>query len=120
MLGNDLSVQRKLTAAFIATQPVELVLTPRVRERQPTGGTKWVEQTPRPPQTLRLVEPGGYPAPVRTADGKERVVEYMLLGMPEDTIGVYDVFEAFGDRWEVVFLYHENGWETRAEVARHG
>ena len=114
------TVQRRLTTAFIATQPVELVLTPRSRVKTSAGGRTWVEAAPRAAQTLRLVEPSNPARPTRTADGIERTVEFLLIGEHDAQLGVYDVFDHAGGRWEVVFLYHENGWERRAEVARHG
>lgn len=116
----ELNVQRRMTTAFIRTQPVEIVLKPRELREQPSGGTKWADLEPRPSQTLRLVEPSNPARPIRTADGIEREVEFMLLGEHTADIGVYDVFEHAGGRWEVIFLYHFNGWERRAEVARHG
>lgn len=116
----ELSVQKRITTAFIRTQPVEIVLTPREKRKQPSGGTKWEDMPAREVQTLRLVEPPSPDRPTRTADGIERVVEFLLLGEFDASIGVYDVFDHAGGRWEVVFLYHFNGWERRAEVARHG
>lgn len=120
MTTTELTIQRRLTVAFIDTQPVPLVLTPRIRVKQPSGGMKLEEQPPRAEQTFRLVEPSNPARPTRTADGVERVVEFLLLGSYDAQIGVYDVFYHAGGDWEVIFLYHFNGWEHRAEVARHG
>lgn len=121
-MNNDaeLAIQQKLTKAFIDTQPVDLVLIPRQKIKQPSGGVKWDELEPRDPQTLRLVEPSGAPITVRTADGIERVVDFLLIGEIDAEIGLYDVFDHGGLRWEIGSLYHRNGWEIRAEVARHG
>lgn len=116
----ELTVQRRITKAFINTMPEAIVLTPRVRVKQTGGGYKWTDGSDRPVQTLRLVEPGSYPIPVRTVDGIEREVLFMLLGEYDAAMGVYDVFVHDGAYWEVVFLYKDNGWERRAEVARHG
>lgn len=116
----EMRVQQKLTQAFIGTQPVSITLTPRAKIKSATGGTQWTDMAKRLSQTMRLIEPPSPAAPRRSADGIERVVEFMLLGAHNSQIGVYDVFDHLGDNWEVVFLYHFNGWERRAEVARHG
>lgn len=116
----ELKVNRRITTAFIATQPVPIVLIPRLKTKQPTGGTTWVKQPARAAQTLRLVEPPSSGPPTRTADGINRVVEFMIMGEYDASIGVYDIFDHDGGTWEVVYLYHFNGWERRAEVARHG
>lgn len=121
----ELRAQRKLTTAFIKTQPVVLTLHPRERVKQPAGGFTWTTdpEGPRDPQTMRLNEPTlgvGNTRPTITQDGIERVVEFILLGAWDAEIGVYDVFDHGGGRWEVVQLVHDNGYERRAIVARHG
>lgn len=121
----ELDVQRRLTAEFIRTQPVVLVLKPRVKGRTATGGFEWQNGVPRPAQTMRLIEAAtgqGLPArePVVTADGIARRVELMLLGEWDATIGLFDVFTHDGYDWEIVEMAHFNGWERRASVARHG
>lgn len=116
---ND-AIQRRLTKAFIDVRPVSLSLIPRERLQQPSGGTKWAELPARETQVFTLVEPSGTPAPVRTLDGKERVIEFMLVGEHDAELGVYDVFSHGGHEWEVLYLHYPNGWETRAEVARRG
>lgn len=118
---SDVEIQRKLTHAFIQTQPVVIQLIPRSYEQQPAGGSTWIEQTPREPQVLRLVEPSNSaPTPVTTADGIEREVEFMLLGEWDAQIGQNDIFTYMNLHWEVVQLAHFNGWERRASVARYG
>jgi hypothetical protein len=114
----ELGIQRKLTHAFILTQPVELALVPRQRVKKPAGGWAYEEQAPRAPQTMRLVEPSGWPRPTVTQDGIERVVDFMLLGDWDAEIGLYDRFTHDGAEWEVIDLMHFNGWERRASVAR--
>lgn len=121
MLGNDLGVQRRLTTAFISTAPQVVVLVPRAKVKQPGGGHKWQELAPRASQTMRFVEPPNPIDPIRTADGIEREVQFLLVAEHDAVIGVNDVFEtADGHWWEVVQLMHFNGWERRAMVARHG
>ncbi len=115
----ELRVQKRLTTAFINTQPISVALTPRQKVRTPTGGAKLEELAPRDPQTMRLVEP---PKPQLeiALDGIQREVEFLLLGEYDAELGVYDTFSHDGHDWEVVQLYHFNGWERRAAVARLG
>lgn len=116
----EIVVQRRLTDAFIQTQPVFLTLIPRLKVKQPAGGFKWQEQVARQPQTMRLVESSQIPRPVVTADGIQREIEMMLLGAWDANIGMFDIFNYDQRDWEIVSLAHFNGWEQRAQVARYG
>lgn len=117
----ELDIQKRLTHAFILTQPVTLALVPRAKLKQPGGGFAWQDLPPRAPQVMRLIEPSNSgPKPTVTTNGVEREVEFILLGEWDATIGLFDTFTHAGYDWEVVQLYHHNGWETRAAVARHG
>lgn len=119
-LSQELVIQRQLTVAFILTQPVEITLVPREKVKKPAGGFGWADQAPRPPQTMRLIEPGTIPRPVVTVDGIQREVEFELLGEWNATIGRFDTFSHDGARWEVVEVAHFNGWEQRALVSKVG
>lgn len=116
----DLATNRKLTKDFIDALPVELVLTPRARVRKPAGGYGWEDQTPRAPQTMTLIEPGGDQRPTVTADGIERVVEFELLGEWNAEMARGDVFTHQGKDWELVEIFYENGYERRALVSGRG
>lgn len=121
--GISLDVNRRLTKAFIDANPVTLMLIPRTREKKPAGGWAWVEQTPRDPQVLTLIEQtglSGEPRPQATVDGVDREVEFQLLGEWDSAIERGDVFTHSGKDWEVVDLYIDNGYEKRAMVSAHG
>jgi len=115
---NLLGVQRRLTHAFIAENPVALTLTPRSRVKQPAGGWAWEDAEPRTPQTMTLIEPTSWPRPTVTADGVERSVDFTLLGDWDSVVAVDDWFLHGGATWEVVEVAYFNGWETRALVSR--
>lgn len=117
---SELTHQRRITTAFIATQPLTVQLIPQAKVKKPAGGFVWEDQPPRAPQTLRLIEPGGMPPPVVTADGVERTVDFELLGEWDAVIGLWDHFVYDLRQWEVVQLLHFNGWERRAVVSRRG
>ena len=87
-----LAVQRKVTHGFIMTQPVTVTLRKRVKVQQPAGGFAWEEDYERDPQVMRVVEPASQPQPVVTADGVDRVIEFMLLAEWDAEIERGDVF----------------------------
>lgn len=116
----DLPTNRTLTKAFIDAVPVVLTLIPRANIKQPAGGYRWVEQTPRLPQTFTLIEPSGEQLPTVTTDGVERTILYELLGEWNAELARGDVFTHQGKDFEVVELFHENGYERRAMVSARG
>lgn len=116
----EIETNRALTHTFIDTMPVVVTLIPRSKEPKPAGGFTWVDDEPREPQTMRLIEPSSYPNPVLNVDGIERRIEFELLGEWDAEIGVYDRFDHDGRRWEVISLIPANGYEQRANVARIG
>lgn len=113
-------VQRGLTAAFIAALPVSLVLTPRTHQKLPSGGFSYVLGSPRASQVMTIVEQTGLPRPTRTVDGVERVVEFEIVGQWDAQMARGDVFTYQGKDWEVVDLFFDNGYETRALVSARG
>lgn len=123
-MPSELDVQRKLTHTFILTRPITVVLKPRVKQRQPSGGFAWANGVPRAPQVMRLCDPPTVaqemPRPVNAQDGVQRTIEFMLLGEWNAEIGINDVFEYDGHQWEIIQLAQDNGWERRASVARYG
>ncbi len=113
----ELEVQRGLTAWFIGSNPTPVTLLARIREKQSNGGWKWIEQSPRPEQTVRLIDPGPTPVVV-TLVGIEREIVYLLVAAWDAVVGVGDKFTVDGDDLEVVQMLHFNGYEVRAQVAR--
>lgn len=120
----ELSAHRATTLAFISYNPTVVNLVPRTRVK--TGsGTRLVEGPPRGPQTLRIIDQsspkGPTPGMVIAGDGKQRKVEYQLLGPYNASIGLYDVWEdGNGIRWEIAEILPDNGYERRAQVVRYG
>lgn len=121
----ELKVDRENTLAFIAENPSEIVLKPQRRVKTATGGFQIAFDDPRPPQTLRLIDISRTFSPAmplqKTIDGVERMVEYMLLGMDDAQMAVYDVWtDEQGRDWEITVMYPDNGYERRALAVRHG
>lgn len=121
--AGSLTVQRKLTTAFIAALPVVLILTPRSKHKLPAGGYELLEDAPRAAQTMTIVEQTGIegqPLPRVTQDGVERVVSFEIVAEWDAQISRGDVFEYQAKDWEVVDLYFDNGYEKRAMVSARG
>jgi len=119
---DELTVNRELTAAFIARRPVTLTLTPRVETSDGAGGKTKSLGTPRAPQVFSLLEPSdsGYREPAAIEEGRQSSIDFMLLGTHDAIIGLYDVFTYDGREYKVVELMPDNGYEKRALVMRHG
>jgi hypothetical protein len=121
--SREIAVQRRLTRAFINRLPVTVVLTPRSREKTPSGGTKWVDGTPRGPQVMTLIEMStlaGSPEGIRTIDGVERRIEFEMVAETGSELARYDVFTHQGKDWEVIDLFYDNQYEVRALVSSRG
>lgn len=116
----ELRSQRKITAAFINSAPVEIILTPREMQKTSTGGRKYTEQPPRLPQTFKIVEHTSSASSTRVPGGEEQETEFTLVGYHDAQIGALDIFTLRGSQWEVTEVLWHNGWETRAEVTRFG
>lgn len=118
-----LDVQRALTKRFIDARPESIVFTPRSRTRLPAGGFKWTDGVPRAAEVVTFIElsaQSGFPRPVATLDGVERIVELEIVAQWGSPISRYDVFNHQGKEWEVVDLFYDNGYEVRALVSGRG
>jgi hypothetical protein len=120
----EIAMKRRNTKAFIDANPSTLVLIPRVKVNGPTG-VRLVDQTPRLAQTLRLIDqsaPGGpTPGTVAGADGKQRKVEFQMIGNWDAVFSVLDYWlDVDGSRLEVAEMLPYNGYERRAQVVRYG
>ena len=120
------TVNRRNTARFIAANPSNIRLIPRVRVKD-ANGMAWVDETPRPLQTVRLIDQSGsvrpFPGIVPTAlpGGSQRKVEFLLLGKYDAQVRIGDYWtDLQGVRWEIEELLPYNGYEVRATVVRFG
>lgn len=124
MDAGELSLHRANTEYFIGVNPISLVLIPRTRVNSGTG-TAYVDGAPRPAQTVRLIDQsstsGPTPGEARAADGKQRKVQYQLLGRYDADFGIFDYWvDAQGIKWEIADLIPNNAYERRARVVRYG
>lgn len=122
-MPTELEMQRRQTKAYIAANPVSINLIPRLRVTTGTG-TKLVDQTPRGVQVVRLIDQsatgGPTPGTVASADGKQRKVEFQMLGTFAATFEVLDYWMDGSTKYEVAELLPYNGYERRAQVVRYG
>jgi hypothetical protein len=121
----ELEVSRYNTLAFIEQRPTTIRLIPVKRVRTAGSGYKDVDQDARQPQTFRIIEQGlinSASAPViRTTDGTQREVEFLLLGAHDALMAVGDHWtEDDGREWSIGEVVRSNEYEQRALVTERG
>lgn len=119
----ELKYQRAATVAFIAANPTSLVLTPRTKVKDGSG-TRFVDGTPRKAQDLCIIDQSTerniIPGVVQTSDGRERIIDFILLGEHDARIELWDFWTDADGTWEVAQLFPWNQYEVRAAVVRRG
>lgn len=123
MHPEELRTHRRNTAAFIAADPLSVVLQVRGSVRTSSGAFAPEAADARPLQTFKLVlqSPAGGTLEQRTEDGTERQADFILLGVWDAQIAIGDWWDDdAGNRWEVKAIVPRNGYETRAVVEAHG
>lgn len=115
----ELAYHRRTTDYFIAWNPIEIVLIPKVRVKSPSG-SKEIDGTPKGLQRFRLIPQSETTPPVIIEDGVERVIDFVLLGS-------WNADMTIGDHWrDTLGFYHEildvttNGYEVKGMVQKHG
>lgn len=118
----EIRLQRKQTRAYIAADPLPVILSRSSLVRDPSGG--YVRNTPTSlaSQLMRLDPTAANNAPVRrTVDGIEISPEYVLLAEWNADIERGDWFYKSDVKYEIVFVDDtQRKYETRAEVANRG
>lgn len=117
----ELRALRAGTIAFIAANPTDLALIPRKRIKSGTGVT-FQDQPARRSQRLCLIDQSATRSPIPglilTSDGRERLVDFVLLGAHDAVVEVDDYWVDANGTWEVAQLFPANGYEVRAAVIR--
>lgn len=113
-----------ITTQFIEENPANLVMVRRTKEATTAGGFRWVNPTPQPVQTMRIVLPNRAAASEgnRRTDSSGNVVvpNYLIIGQLDADVQRYDLVTIAG-------LQHEIVWVTSrplfsrvvCEVVRH-
>lgn len=113
------SVQRKNTRAYIETNPSDLVLIRRKKNKTPDGGWQWSAGEQLAPQHCRLIRSGnkGDNMQRTTPDGRVLVVLGTLVFSPEEAdVEVGDKF-LDEEHWEVTQVTKNPTWRVTAEVS---
>lgn len=116
-----IDAQRAATAMMIADDPSTIALIPRVESTSRTGGQFWDDGSARPAQTFKLIAMTYSQKPVVTVNGKERVVDYTLLGAWDCQMEIGDHWTGDdGRRYEIVAFAPGFGYERKGLVECHG
>jgi pyridoxine 5'-phosphate synthase PdxJ len=121
-LSVELKVQRRNTAMYIAYDPIQVTLIPRTQTRTPSGGTKFEDGEPRLAQVMRLIPTTSDQKPTVTLDGKERQIDFVLMGQWDAEMQPYDYWrDEEGQRYEVVEIISAGKlYERKGLVVLHG
>jgi hypothetical protein len=119
--SSELEILRRQTVAFIATDPFPIILIPRLRIQTEDGGYILTDQTPRVEQVFRTISMSANNLVTQGENGIQRTSPFMLLGAWDSLMQNYDYFTALdGQRWEVVSIQHDNGYERKGALASYG
>lgn len=117
----EMTLQRDLTQWFIDADPSDVILIPQSRVRTSSGGSQYVDQAARAVQKMRMIRMSHTQKPVITEDGKERQIDFTLLGTWDSVMAVNDYWrDAEGLKYEIVELVPYNGYERKGLVVKHG
>jgi hypothetical protein len=123
MDATELRINRANTTAFIEVKPSSIALIPQTRRRTSAGGWVYEDQPAREPQTFRIIELGMHQTPpiLTLTDGKQRAVDFWLLGEWDANMAVDDHWLAEdGREWLVGDIVRSNQYETRGLVVERG
>lgn len=117
----ELAIQVANTRAFINANPSSVILIPRTRVKDGRGA-RLVDGEQRAPQVFRLIDQStarnSIPGKVQTSDGIERLIDFILLAMPDAAVDLFDYWNDSDGTWEVAEIYPFNQYEIRAAVVR--
>ncbi len=123
--ATSIDLNRTLTHWFIMSDPVPVVLVPRVSTRTPSGAVKTTDGPPRALQRFKFVYGGntgaGRAGIVPTGDGRERMFSYIMIGDYNAVVEPGDHWtDESGQSWEVEELLPYNEYELKATVRSYG
>lgn len=120
MTKSEDRANRKITKAFIDSNPTCLALTPYEKMDDDTGSWKYQAGKPRKEQTVRLVDPYSPAPPQRTIDGLERQVVVEMLTESDATVELHDRYSLDGIEYEVTSRWNNDWGAQRFWVVRRG
>lgn len=115
-----IDVLREQTLKYIAYDPIILSLIPVVRSGTDEGGQSIVDGPPRAPQTFKLIALSANQRRELTVSGKERVIDYHLLGAHDSLMEAGDHWsDSDGNWYEVIRIDAGHGYERKGFVEVH-
>lgn len=120
MLSNaELTIHRKGTEHFIASDPTQIVLTPSTEVW--VGGTKtYGSEEPRESQTFKVIWSGSQDGIVVTSEGKTRRFDFILVGKHDAQVAIGDHWNVNDQHFQVEWVAPANGYEVKAGGSSHG
>lgn len=115
-----IDVLREQTLKYIAYDPITIALIPVVRADTDEGGQSIVDGPPRTPQIFKLIALTSNQRLELTVSGKERIIDYHLLGAHDSLMEVGDHWsDSDGNRYEVIAIQAGHGYERKGFVEIH-
>jgi hypothetical protein len=112
----EAQAQRRITTEFIQADVSEIILMPRTKVSNGSGGFTWEEEDPRTSQYGRII-PLTSNAPERmNSDGQRVIVEFILIMEYDAEVGKFDRFTARGRLFEVLHIQEKQDYQTKAEL----
>lgn len=118
-MSTENDAQIKQTAAFIALDPVSLVLKPKTKVLNDAGGFTWNRGTPRSPQTFRLIASQSRTPEVSASSGRVGRPQYVLVALPTASVAKFDEFTYDGVTYEIAQIRKtpmEEPYEVKGDV----
>ena len=116
----EVDQQRRMTKAFIDADPTVIALIPQVETVTPGGGRTFVQGQPRADQTFKVIPMTYDQRPTITAGGKERIIDYTLMGTWDCEGDVWDLFTLEPNEYYVVVAITDgHGYEKKFLCERH-
>jgi hypothetical protein len=122
----ELAACQENTVAFIAADPVSIVLTPVAGTSDGRGGTKrsWPVAGILPAQTFRLIPRSSANDKVREvqgSDGRVAAVEFVIMGVGSSTMTRFDRFSWGTHTWEIAQIHDRTStYERKGDVIQVG
>lgn len=120
--NEEMKVQRAATVTFINSDPITVVLIPRVKTAV-RGIVQFIDDSPRSPQVMKLImqSAAGGSIEQHTGDGTERRTDFQLLGAWNSLGEIGDHWQDVAEQWwEVTAIVPDNGYERRYVIESYG
>jgi hypothetical protein len=117
----EIAIHRKNTKRFIDADSTKITLVPN-SEQFVDGTKKFIQGTPRPEQTLKIIWQGdtGMVRQIDNAQSGVRRFDFILLGEYDAVIEVGDFWRVGTQEYRIEYVYPYNDYEVKAGGVSHG